>query len=57
MSDQLREITFFQFDWDEDEVRERKLRQLKEDDGLEYVRHEPIPDRPEYRVYFREINK
>ena len=57
MSEPLREILFFQSDWDDAETREHKLSILKHTHGLEYVRHEHIPERREYRVFFKDVDR
>lgn len=57
MSENLKELIFFQFDWDDDETREHKLALLRANHGLEYVRHEHIPNKPEYRVFFKKADK
>ena len=57
MSEELREILFFQLDWDDAETREHKLAILKDHHGLEYVRHEHIPERHEYRVFFKDVER
>ncbi len=57
MRENLKELTFFQSDWDDDEMREHKLALLRAKHGMEYVRHERIPNKREYRVFFKEADK
>lgn len=54
MREDLKELTFFQSDWNDDETREHKLALLRAKYGLEYVRHEQMPNEREYRVFFKE---
>lgn len=51
MSENLKELIFFEFDWDEDETRGLKLALRRANHGLEYVRHEPIPNKPKYACF------
>ena len=57
MSENLKELTFFQSDWGDDEMREHKLELLSANHRLEYVRHERIPNKHKYRMFFKEADK
>ena len=57
MTENLIEIIFYDLEWGDDETRQRKLAPQTVEDGLEYVRHQPIPNIHGTRVFFRRVEE